>query len=174
MNAIFPGLRAQQPWLFGLAVAISVLTPPLSAAEEGRPVNEVVLVGGRTNLRHSSDQGFGAIQARFAESYYGFHPWVEADIARFGSHHAGAGLLYNFDLPDRKRFTIGTGPGIYRHEGNDPNLGCAIEFATWVELSGIIMQRRVGLTFAHLSNAHLSSRNPGTEAVGLSVKWFTW
>ena len=140
--------------------------------EEWRPGNEVVLTGGRTNLRHSSNPRFGAIQARFAESYCGFHPWAEADMARYSSHHAGAGLLYNFELPLRMRFTIGTGPGIYRHEGNDPNLGCAVEFASWVELSGFIMRRRV--TFAHLSNAQLSSRNPGTEAVGMSVRWFSF
>jgi len=84
------------------------------------------------------------------------------------------GLLHTFDLPRKLQLTVGTGPGWYRHEHNDPDLGYAIEFASWVEISAEIMHQRVGLSLTHLSNAHLGHRNPGTEALGLNIHFKQW
>ena len=57
---------------------------------------------------------------------------------------------------------------------NVPDLGYAIEFYSWIELSAVVLDKRIGLSVGHLSNAHLGSRNPGTEDVSLSVSVLSW
>jgi Lipid A 3-O-deacylase (PagL) len=136
--------------------------------------DEIVFTAGDYNLRHSADRGFGALQIQFAKNYHGFHPYVQGGRASIGSKYVGSGVLYNFDLPYTLRLTAGSGPGWYQHGGHDVNLGYGLEFDSWVELSGEIFHRRVGVTFSHISNAHLSNHNPGTEALGLSSHLLAW
>jgi hypothetical protein len=145
-----------------------------SAVEVARNPNEFIFTAGDYNLRHSADRGYGALQIRFAKNYYGFHPFVQGGWASIGSKYIGSGLLYNFDLPYTLRLTVGSGPGWYQHRGNDVNLGYGLEFDSWAELSGEIFHRRVGVTFSHLSNAHLANHNPGTESVGISTHLLYW
>ncbi|MGA3006353.1 MAG: acyloxyacyl hydrolase [Opitutaceae bacterium] len=145
-----------------------------SAFDVARNPNEFIFTTGDYNLRHSADRGFGALQIRFAKNYCGFHPYAQGGWASIGSKYAGAGLLYNFTLPYKLRLTAGSGPGWYQHEGNDINLGYGLEFDSWVELSAEIFHRRVGVTFSHLSNAHLANHNPGTEVVGISSHLLSW
>ena len=144
------------------------------AFDVARNLDEIVFTAGDYNLRHSADRGFGALQIQFADNYHGFHPYLQGGRANIGSIYAGSGLLYNFNLPYSLRLTAGTGPGWYQHGGRDVNLGYGLEFDSWMELSGEIFHRRVGVTFSHISNAHLSNHNPGTEALGLSSHLLAW
>jgi len=136
--------------------------------------NEVVFYAGDDNLRHSANNGFRSVQLRFAESYDGFHPLLQGAWDSAGGSYIGTGLFYNFNLPDTLRLTVGTGPGWYRHHGADPNLGYGLEFASWIELSWVMFDRRVGVSFAHLSNAHLSAQNPGTEGLAIATHLASW
>ncbi len=156
-------------WLLALAVVAAELAGPVSASEQPTQGNDIVLIGGVDNLRHVDKQAFGTINVRFANSYFGLQPFVQAGLAHGGSLYGGGGVLHSFQLARHVWLTIGTGPGLFRHKGNDPDLGCAVEFASWVEVSTIAMGRHIGLTFGHLSNAHLGSRNPGTEMIGLTL-----
>lgn len=158
----------------GMALAAAILSPFASAAGETKSESELLLIGGVADLRKSNKLPFGVVQLRFAQNYLGTHPYVNVGWARGGSGYAGAGLLYNFDMPRRLRLTLGAGPGYYRHAGNDPDLGYAVEFYSWVEISTVVADRRIGLSFGHLSNAHLGSHNPGTEDVSLSISVFSW
>jgi hypothetical protein len=145
-----------------------------SAFDVAQNPNELVFTAGDYNLRHNADRGFGALQIQFAENYHGFHPYVQGGRASIGSTYAGSGVLYNFNLPYKLRLTVGSGPGWYQHASNDVNLGYGLEFDSWVELSGEIFHRRVGMTFSHISNAHLASHNPGTEALAVSSHLLAW
>jgi hypothetical protein len=151
-----------------------VLSPFAIAAEPMVDRNDLLLIGGVGGLRKGEKLPFGVVQLRFAPSYYGIHPFTSAGLAKDGSAYASVGLLYKFEMPRHLRLTVGTGPGYYRHEGNSLNLGYMIEFYSWVELSTIAFDRRIGLSVGHLSNAHLGSRNPGTEDVSLSVSVLSW
>ena len=152
-------------------VAVTAIAPLALAdlPEPPPPPNEIVLIGGVDNLRHVDKQAFGTIRAQYAYSFHGVRPFIQIGLAHAGSLYAGGGLFYNFHLTRETWFTVASGPGVFRHKGNDPDLGYAVEFASWVELSTIIKHRRVGLTFGHLSNAHLGSRNPGTETLGITL-----
>jgi hypothetical protein len=163
------------PVIFGIALAAFQGVAPVRAAlpEPPPPPNEIVLVGGVDNLRHVDKQAFGTVRAQYADNFHGVRPFAQVGLAHAGSVYGGAGLLFDFPLSRRAWLTVGSGPGVYRHKGNDPDLGYAVEFASWIEVSTIVLQRRVGLTFGHLSNAHLGSRNPGTETLGLTVHFPT-
>ncbi|MDO8539426.1 MAG: hypothetical protein Q7S40_03230 [Opitutaceae bacterium] len=56
-------------------------------------------------------------------------------------------MFYECKLAPRTWLTFGTGPGLYRHKGNDPDLGSAVEFASWIEVTTIVFNRRIGLGF---------------------------
>lgn len=155
--------------LFLLSSAVAAPTKPLV-----KPADELVLIGGMNNIRHHDDQPFGAVQLRSARDVCGLHPYLNAGVAGHGSHYAGVGMSHTFDLPRTIKISVGTGPGWYRHEANDPDLGYAIEFSSWIEFSAEVMGRRIGLSVAHLSNAHLGRSNPGTEAIGLNIHWRRW
>lgn len=160
-----------------LAVAIlgvAALPVRASADTPADSKNDLILLSGAESLRHGNTHAFVVAHLRFAYNYYGFHPYVQAGLARQGSGYVGVGIAYDFLLPSRFVLSVGTGPGYYRHEGDDPNLGYAIEFSSWAELSTVILNRRIGITVAHISNAHLGSRNPGTEAVGIAVHVLEW
>jgi hypothetical protein len=158
----------------GLALVLMTRSPVVSAAGETKAESELVLVGGVADLRKSDKLPFGVVQLRLKENYRGVHPYANVGWGGGGNGYAGAGLLYNFEMPRRLRLTLGTGPGYYRHAGNHSNLGYAVEFYSWVELSALVMDRRIGLSFGHLSNASLGSRNPGTEDVSLSISVISW
>lgn len=155
-----------------LIAMLSLGASPTLRAESLKPPpppNELVLVGGVDNLRHVDKQAFGTVRAQYAYNFYGVHPFAQIGLAHAGSIYGGGGLMYDFHLSRATWLTVATGPGLYRHKGNDPDLGYGLEFASWVELSTMVMQRRVGITFGHLSNAHLGSRNPGTETLGITL-----
>ncbi len=145
----------------GLRTLHAELLPP--------PPSEIVLIGGVDNLRQVDKQAFGTVRAQYGFNFHGVRPFAQVGLAHAGSLYGGAGLMYDFHLTRTTWFTIASGPGAFRHKGNDPDLGYGLEFASWVELSTILIQRRVGITFGHLSNAHLGSRNPGTETLGITL-----
>jgi len=83
-------------------------------------------------------------------------------------------LLHSVHLSRTLQVTIGSGPGWYRRDSMDPDLGSAIEFASWIELSVAVGPRRIGIDFSRVSNAHLGRINPGSEGIGLSMPLWKW
>jgi hypothetical protein len=87
-----------------------------------------------------------------------------------GSLFVGAGLGYRVGL-GRWDVTTSLVPGWYR-PGRGWDLGHPVEFRSQVELGYRLAARsRIALGFSHLSNAGLSSSNPGQESVTLSFEW---
>ena len=146
----------------------------VASAETVPEPNVLAAIVGINNLRHHEHQEYGGIQARFAVSWHGIHPFVQGAFSGRGSDYAGGGIFYAWDLPHSFKLTIASGPGWYRHDNADPQLGSAVEFASWLELSREVGGRRVGLNFAHVSNAHIGRINPGTEGVGLAAELWRW
>ena len=157
-----------------LVLAVSSFAADRPTAAATRPADELLLIVGAADLRQSDKAAIAALQVRFAANYRGIHPFVAAGAVYGGTHYAGAGLLYDFDLARHLRFTFGTGPGYYHHKGRDTDLDYKIEFNSWAELSTDFSGHRLGLIFGHLSNAHLGRHNPGTETIGLTWSALTW
>jgi len=162
----------RRPLALLLAAAFAITA--CATAHANSPDTELVAVGGINDLRHHEHHEYAGIQVRFGSNWRGIHPYGQAVVSGHGSDYAGAGLLYTFSLPRSRGLTIGSGPNWFRHDALDPNLGSAIEFSSWIELSVPVGGRVLGIDFSHVSNAHLGRINPGSEGIGLSLRMWTW
>jgi hypothetical protein len=67
-------------------------------------------------------------------------------------------------------FTPSFGAGYY-DDGKGKKLGNNIEFRTTLEISYEMKDKnRIGLSFSHISNAHIGDKNPGVEIINLSYQ----
>ena len=65
-------------------------------------------------------------------------------------------------------FTPSFGAGIY-NDGSGKKLGNDLQFRTSLEVSYELKNKnRIGISFSHISNANLGSKNPGVEILSLS------
>ena len=65
-------------------------------------------------------------------------------------------------------FTPSFGTGIY-DDGSGKKLGNDLQFRTSLELSYELKNnKRIGISFSHISNANLGDKNPGVEILSLS------
>ncbi len=84
-----------------------------------------------------------------------------------GSIWVGAGVNFDINFGRPIVLTLGIGPGLF-YQGHGKNLGYPLEIRSSIELAyRFISQKRLGLQFYHLSNASMSRRNPGVEALVL-------
>jgi hypothetical protein len=150
------------------------LASTVPAPDPAVPTNDLLLIGGYGDLRQRHKETFCAAEVRFAKDFFGLHPYADLACVNGGTRYARLGLLYVFKMPHKLRLTVGSGPGYYHHERGCTNLGYSVEFHSWLEVSGIVLGRRVGLSVGHISNAHLAPYNPGSEDVSLSVVASSW
>lgn len=146
-----------------------VCSQPLRAGEsprQGLPEMVAVSVGKSGVNRHEGHVVY-SVEYRFKESRRGLH------TALLAGWNADARYA-NFSLGYSRRFgahwtaMIATGPGVYSHDGPADDLGLPLEFLSRLEIARVFRgERRLGLRFAHISNAHLSPINPGNESVSL-------
>tara|TARA_B110000114_G_scaffold143529_1_gene152038 strand:- start:51 stop:572 length:522 start_codon:yes stop_codon:yes gene_type:complete len=74
------------------------------------------------------------------------------------------GVEWNYDMSDKLKFTPSFAPGIY-HEGDGKDLGHALEFKTELQLTYSISESmNLGMSYNHISNASLGSKNPGANS----------
>lgn len=92
---------------------------------------------------------------------------------RYGSHLVYAGLQRRTPFttqPQGVAVVVGLATGLYWHGGSqDTDLGFPIQFKSTLGLDYQFPDAtRLGVSFAHISNASLSHINPGTELWTLS------
>ena len=87
-----------------------------------------------------------------------------------GRYYAGLGVFKELDISERWVVGVGTGAGTY-HEGNsEKDLGYDVEFYSRITLAYRLAKAgQIRAELGHLSNADLSSVNPGTEL--FSINW---
>tara|TARA_B100000795_G_scaffold267166_1_gene251491 strand:+ start:1705 stop:2226 length:522 start_codon:yes stop_codon:yes gene_type:complete len=74
------------------------------------------------------------------------------------------GIEWNYTLSDKLKFTPSFAPGFY-HEGDGKDLGHALEFKTEIQASYSISESTsVGMSYNHISNASLGTKNPGANS----------
>lgn len=100
--------------------------------------------------------------------FWKIKPWGGVEFTTDGSVWGGAGVLADFKLTDNIYITPSLGAGLYAQGSSDKDLGHVIEFRSQLE-AGYEFDNlhRLGLSFSHLSNAHLDSENPGTEVLNV-------
>jgi lipid A 3-O-deacylase len=133
----------------------------------GDPGPFVVLTAGRFNIEDPSEgpTGGGAEYRWAPLDRWKLIPSVGFTVAEGGVAYGYAALHYDFHIGRSWRLTPVFGAGLFSN-GDDLDLGHAVQFKSGIELSAHVADRyRVGLLFYHLSNAGLSDDNPGVEVL---------
>lgn len=96
-------------------------------------------------------------------------PAVGAALAQNDAYFVYTDLRKDFWLGQRWVLIPSFGVGLF-NDGKDVELGHTVEFRSGLELAYRFKEQwRVGLALFHLSNGGLADKNPGTEALVLSL-----
>jgi len=94
-------------------------------------------------------------------------PFVGVQGTSDGTIYGFFGLGVDLHLGDRIVVTPNVAAGLL-DEGSGKDLGSPVEFRTGIEIAWRFENRsRLGLAFHHISNAHLTDKNPGTEVLSV-------
>jgi len=86
-----------------------------------------------------------------------------------GSGFIGIGMGWECYITKRIVIIPSFSPGIY-WRGSGKKLGCPLEFRSALELAYELKNHvRIGIEIFHVSNAHLSHRNPGFNALTVNM-----
>lgn len=100
---------------------------------------------------------------------YRLIPAIGVVAATNGAHFVYADLRYDWWLSDRWLLIPSFGAGLF-DDGDGLDLGQTLEFRSGLELARRFHRDyRLGVAIFHLSNGGLAERNPGTEALVLSL-----
>jgi hypothetical protein len=107
------------------------------------------------------------IRQEFASSY--INPLVGVMANFDGARFFYMGVYFDWMLLDGLYVTPSFAPGFYS-QGRSKNLHFMLEFRSQLDLSLHISNRlRVGVNINHISNASLSSLNPGVESFAFYI-----
>lgn len=146
-----------------LFLLFSFLNHALYGREDPRPL---FCIGGGY-LDGGCNHSGGVFQLDYKWGKYLWHtvrPQVNLTVPEFCSFFVGLGIGWEWHLTKKITLTPSFIPGVF-YRGNGRNLGFPIEFRSAIELTYKLNNKiSVGIQASHISNAHLSHRNPGMNA----------
>ena len=159
-----------------LAAATFALATPQATAQTAAPANAsagepafVSFAAGYYDLNDDFGAGEARLEYRFSEAnkLLFFTPFVgfmaTTDAATYGYVGIGLDIFFGRRWVATPNFAV----GLYGN-GDGKDLGHAIEFRSGLEIAYRFDDySRLGLSFTHISNAGIGSRNPGTESLVL-------
>lgn len=139
------------------------------AAKENPP--EMICLGGGY-LDGGNHHSGGSLQFEHRWGKYIWNhlrPGLIFILPKFCSFYMGLGISYEWFLKEKVIVIPSFYTGVY-YKGKGRNLGYLMEFRSSIELNYVLDNDcRLGIQWAHLSNAHLSHRNPGLNTVTLFI-----
>jgi len=156
-------------WTFRavLGVAAGLLLAVPAWAEESEPA--LLALGLGYYDIHQQDETAADLRLEFRAdlALWIFRPWLGVEVTSDGAVYGLGGFLADIPLGPRLRLTPSLGAGAY-YNGDGKDLGHAVQFRSQIELGYRFQDgQRLALAFSHISNASLSSQNPGTEILTL-------
>ena len=145
------------------------LAPLLSRAAPGEETLVGVEAGwgGLAGLLGQNRAWVETVELRPGWRFHGIGPWGALSVLD-RALYAAAGMLVNVPVTGRWRLTPSFGAGYFTHT-DDFDPGYPLEFRSAIEASyGWGRGGRIGVRYAHISNASLGRRNDGIETVTLS------
>ena len=150
--------------LSAAAVILTAAGTPVLADDD--PAHLVVGAGAWEAVRPQLRKGEFDIAYRPAEKLWIFKPHFGVVAAGDGDVYGYGGFLVDLYWGSNVVTTLSTAVGVYG--GNGFNLGSHVEFRSGADLAWRFADAtRLGVGFYHLSNANLTSRNPGSESLVL-------
>ncbi len=146
-----------------LPIAVMMVFVPVLGAEPWR-LNVFAARAGI--LDNNITVNYGGAEVRTPYMVGNLGAWVGLETS-FEEYYLGAGLYYAFNPGDRWFFVPSTGIGFYEKNGG-LRLGHELEFRSALEIDYQFENKiRLGISFAHYSNAGFGDFNPGNETVKL-------
>lgn len=129
-------------------------------------VAHVSLGGGYFDAGENHSGGLFQVEYKFSQYFWRFvRPEVTLVVPNFNSFFMGVGAGIEIPIYERLLFCPNFCPGYY-YQGNGKNLGYPLEFRSAVEVCYEFQNKsRLGGQFWHISNASLSSKNPGANGL---------
>lgn len=159
--------------LVRFAVCVLLLNLPV-LADEYQEYEMLNITAGQVGILDDLDssQRYG-MEYRFKSfsGPWGFRliPAVGAAISNNGASFVYTDLRHDFFLSRRWILIPSFGVGIF-NDSSEIELGNELEFRSGIELAYQFRNKiRAGIAIFHLSNGGISSENPGTEALVISV-----
>jgi hypothetical protein len=116
--------------------------------------------------RHDHPAAELGLGYRRGRPVWAFRPFVSLMVTTDRALYGWTGIAYDLGIGP-VTLTPSFGPGLYSR-GRGIDLGHPLEFRSQIEAAFRLNARsRIGLSFSHMSNAHLSRTNPGTETLAL-------
>tara|TARA_Y100000768_G_C23914877_1_gene651854 strand:+ start:659 stop:1189 length:531 start_codon:yes stop_codon:yes gene_type:complete len=111
------------------------------------------------------------------DNFFFLKPFLGFEYTGDSAYYILSGLYFEDNIGELTNtnnnnilFTPSIGVGFYEN-GSGRDLGNSIQFRTTLEFSYILKNKnRIGLSLGHISNANLSSKNPGVEIISLSYQ----
>lgn len=150
-----------------LAAAIALLTFAPAAAQAGE--NMIGVGVGYYDIFDEDDAADFRVEYRAGEPcFWEIKPLFGAHVTTDGAVYGLGGLYADFNLSPEWTLTPSLAAGLYS-DGGGKDLGHTVEFRSQLEL-GYNFQNgsRASMGLAHISNASLGDRNPGTEILSLN------
>lgn len=159
------------------------ISTPVHAAPSDQP-DLISLEGGYMNFDKSQpkkksadfrlEYRFGVSLLPLISSSFGggdqalqFHPFIGYETTSRDMQYGLGGFAMDWAFSKHGIFTWSEGVG-YLDSGNMANMGCTTQFRSQAELGyRFDNNMRVTAEFSHISNAKLTTVNPGAEVLGL-------
>lgn len=151
--------------LLATAIALLSFAPAVAHADES-----MIGVGvGYYDIFDEDEAADFRVEYRSGEPcFWEIKPFAGAHVTTDGAIYGLGGLYADFELSPEWTLTPSLAAGLYS-DGDGKDLGHTVEFRSQLEL-GYNFQNgsRVTTGLAHISNASLGDRNPGTEILSLN------
>lgn len=159
-------------WSLLVAVAVLVSAPVCQAQEILNSRNDAAQLGFSTGIFNiGEDKDAAEFRLDYRDNYALFdflRPIGGVMVTSDKAVHGYGGVMTDILWGDHFVTSLYTSVGAY-HDGDGQDLGHWIEFRSGVEFSyRFDNQSRVGLGFAHISNADIGDHNPGAQILSLT------
>lgn len=155
-----------QAWKFLSAVLLGLCVTSGAARAED-PAYLTIGAGAWEALRGNLTEPELDVTYRSDYRVWAFKPQIGVLAAKDGDYYVYTGLLS--DLYMGKHFVLTPSFNVGFYDGGGFDLGSHFEFREGLEVAYRFENKvRVGFAFYHMSNAGLSSRNPGSESALLT------
>jgi lipid A 3-O-deacylase len=156
-------------WLLKAFCAVGMLAMLCGApkAQAKDDPDYLTVSAGWFDFNRKKDEG-AEFRLEYRSNYklWELKPFATLAVASNGMTFIGAGVLMDIYFGKRWVLTPSFAPTWWRGKTDALNMGHAVEFRSQMELAYRFDDRsRLGLSLSHYSNASLSDKNPGTEAI---------
>ena len=149
-----------------IVAAFALGVPEPAAAAEDDP-HFLSLAVGYYDINDDMDAAEFRAEFRARNKFWIFKPFGGVMATSDAAIYGYAGVLVDIYFGRRFVLTPSFAAGLYE-DGDGKDLGHTVEFRSAIDLAYRFDNRsRLGLSFYHLSNAHLADSNPGTEVLSL-------